>query len=111
MLHPFPGTIDSLIQIRKKGYLTGVVTSKRRKPTRESLKITGLTDFMDVVVTVEDTKQPKPHPDGILSALKQLSVLPAEAVYIGDSIYDIMTGKNAGTATIGVSWGIAAKKI
>jgi len=110
MLHPFPGAIDSLVQIRKKGYLIGVVTSKRRKPTRESLEITGLTDFMDVVVTVEDIKQPKPHPDGILSALKQLSVPPAEAVYIGDSIYDIMTGKNAGTATIGVTWGIAAKK-
>jgi len=110
MLHPFPGTIDSLIHIRKKGYLTGVVTSKRRKPTRESLNITGINDFIDVVVTVEDTDQPKPHPDSLLSALKQLSVPPAEAVYIGDSIYDIMTGKNAGTATIGVTWGIAAKK-
>jgi len=110
MLHPFPGAIDSLIHIRKKGYLTGVVTSKRRKPTRESLNITGLNDFLDVVVTVEDANQPKPHPDGLLNALKQLSVPPAEAVYIGDSIYDIMTGKNAGTSTIGVTWGIAAKK-
>ncbi len=110
MLQAFPDTIESLTILRKQGYLTGLVTSKRRKATRDSLQITGLNDYIDVVVTVEDANHPKPHPDGVLSALKELSVHPSKAVYIGDSIYDIMTGKNAGTATIGVTWGIAAKK-
>ncbi|MGB4504338.1 MAG: HAD-IA family hydrolase [Syntrophaceticus sp.] len=109
LLKPFPQAKKTLSHIQKKGYRTGVVTSKRRKATSESLSITGLEKYLEVVVTVEDASKPKPNPDSLLSALEQLNAHPSQAVYIGDSIYDIITGKNAGAATIGVTWGIAAK--
>lgn len=86
------------------------MTSKRRKATKTSLDITELKKYLEVVISVEDAQKPKPNPDCLLAALKQLDIQPNEAVYIGDSIYDILTGKNAGAATIGVTWGIAAKE-
>ncbi len=109
LLKPFPEAKRTLNQILQKGYHTGIVTSKRRKATRESLALTGLDRYLDVVVAVEDTSKPKPNPDSVLWALEQLKTSPEKGVYIGDSIFDIMTGKNAGVATIGVTWGIAAR--
>lgn len=110
LLKPFPETKNTLNHLLEKGYQIGVVTSKRRQATKKSLDITELRKYLEVVVSVEDACQPKPNPDCLLAALQQLEVLPDEAVYVGDSIYDILTGKNAGTATIGVTWGIAAKE-
>ncbi len=109
LLKPFPEAKRALAHFHDQGYFTGVVTSKRRKAARESLSITGLEKHLEAVVTVEDAARPKPNPDGIVWALEQLKATPSEAVYIGDSIYDILTGKNAGTSTIGVTWGIAAR--
>lgn len=109
LLKPFPEAKKTLSRMQEKGYRTGIVTSKRRKATRESLSITGLDKYLEVVVAVEDAGRPKPNPDSLLSALEQLDTPPAKSVYIGDSIYDIITGKNAGAATIGVTWGIAVK--
>jgi pyrophosphatase PpaX len=110
LLKPFPETKKTLNHLQEKGYHIGVVTSKRRKATKTSLDITELKKYLEVVISVEDAQKPKPNPDCLLAALKQLDIQPNEAVYIGDSIYDILTGKNAGAATIGVTWGIAAKE-
>jgi pyrophosphatase PpaX len=110
LLKPFPETKKTLNHLQEKGYHIGLVTSKRRKATKTSLDITELKKYLEVVISVEDAQKPKPNPDCLLAALKQLDIQPNEAVYIGDSIYDILTGKNAGAATIGVTWGIAAKE-
>ncbi|HBG22114.1 MAG TPA: haloacid dehalogenase [Peptococcaceae bacterium] len=110
LLKPFPETKKTLNHLQEKGYHIGVVTSKRRKATRKSLDITELEKYLEVVVSVEDACKPKPNPDCLLAALQQIEVPPDETVYVGDSIYDILTGKNAGAATIGVTWGIAAKE-
>jgi pyrophosphatase PpaX len=110
LLKAYPGAKDTLIYLKKRGYHTGVVTSKRRNPTKTSLSLTELDSYLDVVVTVEDIERPKPDPDGINTALKILATSPAKTVYSGDSIYDIQTGKNAGVATIAVTWGIATEK-
>jgi phosphoglycolate phosphatase-like HAD superfamily hydrolase len=47
--------------------------------------------------------RPKPHPETALSILRQLSIPPQEAIFIGDTVADMMTGKKAGLAlTIGI---------
>lgn len=109
LLKAYPKAQDTLIYLQNKGYHTGVFTSKRRKATKVSLSLTGLDSYLDTVITVEDIKRPKPDPDGINMALEILKTSPTKAVYIGDSIYDIQTGKNAGVATIAVTWGIATE--
>ena len=54
---------------------------------------------MGISIGREDTK-PKPHPDGIHFLLKKLDVRPENAVMIGDFIWDILAGRNAGLLTI-----------
>jgi pyrophosphatase PpaX len=74
------------------------------------MSMTGLDRYISHVVALEDTSRPKPYPDCLLRGLELLAVKPGQAVYVGDSCYDIQTGKNAGVATAGVTWGIASRE-
>jgi pyrophosphatase PpaX len=107
MLKAYPGTIETLEKLHDNGYRLGLVTSKRRSSTMDGLAISGLGPHLEVIVTVDDISQPKPHPEPVLKALELMELSPLEAIYVGDSWYDILTGKNAGVLTIGVTWGMA----
>jgi pyrophosphatase PpaX len=60
---------------------------------------------MDVVIGAEDTERHKPEPDPVLEALSRLDAEPSDAVYVGDSPYDILAGNAAGVFTVAVGWG------
>jgi phosphoglycolate phosphatase len=49
----------------------------------------------------------KPHPLGINTILSESGVRPEEAIMIGDSSVDMLTGQAAGTWTCGVTYGFA----
>jgi pyrophosphatase PpaX len=60
---------------------------------------------MDVVIGAEDTERHKPDPDPLLEALRRLDATAADAVYVGDSPFDIRAAKAAGTFAVAVGWG------
>jgi pyrophosphatase PpaX len=97
--------INTLLSLlRKNGYKLGIVTGKAKRSLDISLECLGLNNFFDVIITGDDVEFPKPHPEGISKALEYLNVLPNEAVFLGDSDADIMTGKKANVLTVGVHW-------
>jgi len=105
----FPGIREMLHQLKEKDFSLGVVTSKGRYGADLTLSAIQLKDFFPIIVTVDDTEKHKPHPDPVLFALQKLNKRPAEAVYVGDSPFDIEAGNRAGVTTIAVSWGMADK--
>lgn len=110
LLRAYPGACETLETLKDQGYLLALATSKRRQATTAGLSLTGLDKFLDVIVTVDDVAKPKPHPDSVLRTLELLKTGPAAAVYIGDTGYDILTGKSAGVTTIGVTWGMSTRE-
>ncbi|MDH7478952.1 MAG: HAD-IA family hydrolase [Syntrophomonadaceae bacterium] len=106
----FPGTRETLESLVSSGYRTGVVTSKRRAPAAAGLALTGIDRYIEVTVTVEDIVRPKPDPESVIRALELLNTRPEQAVYVGDSWYDIEAGRRAGVKTIGVTWGMATRE-
>ena len=64
-----------------------------------------LRDLTQVLVGAEDTERHKPDPDPVLEALRRLGASPRDAVYVGDSPFDIRAGKAAGAFAIAVGWG------
>ena len=52
-----------------------------------------------------DDFTPKPNKAMGIHALRTLKVKNSEAFMIGDTVYDIMMGKNAKINTVGVAWG------
>ncbi|MBQ9757828.1 MAG: pyrophosphatase PpaX [Clostridia bacterium] len=92
---PFEGVQEGLEEINKKGYKMGIVTSKRMPLVERGLELLGISAFFDVVITLEDTSKGKPDPEPLLLGCTKLSVLPEEAIYVGDSIFDMEAAKNA----------------
>lgn len=93
-----------LLNLKSAGYKLGIVTGKARRSLDISLKCLNMNDLFDVIVTGDDVHMPKPHPEGINKALKQLKIESSEAVFLGDSDADILAGKQANVHTIGVQW-------
>ncbi|WP_453993855.1 pyrophosphatase PpaX [Bacillus nitroreducens] len=100
----FPGVFETIQTLKEKGFKIGVVTTKLRSTVNMGLKLTKLDQFFDVVVTLDDVKNPKPDPEPVFLALQQLDSTPEEAIMIGDNYQDIVSGQNAGTKTAGVAW-------
>ena len=103
----FPGTLEMLEDVRARRLKTGLVTSKGRPGTIKTMELTGLGRYLDVVVTVHDVEKHKPLPDPVLKALETLEVEPGKALFVGDSHFDMESGRSAGTGIVGVSWGMA----
>ncbi len=104
----FPGTFEALAEIKPLVRGMGVVTSKRRPVAMRGLAVTGLEKFIDHLVALEDVKKPKPHAEPVMRGLAKFGADPGQAVFIGDSYFDVESGKNAGVKTIGVCWGMAS---
>lgn len=102
-----PGAKDVLLELKKLGLKTAIVTSKKRVNAYRSMDHFGLSPFIDVFVGPEDTKKHKPDPDPIQICLKKLHSNPRNALMIGDSPHDIAAGKAADCDTCGVLFSAA----
>jgi len=102
---PYPGVPEMMRQLRAVGVRTALVTSKNREGAWRGLRITGLDEEFDVVIGADDVKEPKPHPEPVHTALERLGAPASDAVFVGDSVHDMASGRSAGVATAAVLWG------
>ena len=65
----------------------------------------GLADYFSITVTATDTSEHKPDPAPMLFYLEKAGILPEQAVYIGDSIYDMKCAEGAGVPRTLALWG------
>lgn len=94
---PFPDVINMLTLLKEKHIKFGLITSKARKATDYALKLTKLDGLFDFIICADEVKNVKPDPEGVLLAMKHFDVLNKDdVIYIGDSMYDYLTSKNAG---------------
>jgi pyrophosphatase PpaX len=107
LIGEFPGIEEALARLRSAGVRVAVVTSKRLVSVEMALKsFPGLRDVVDRFVTMEDTTEHKPTPEPLLRGLELLGNVPKdEAVYVGDSPFDVEASKAAGLTSVAVSWG------
>lgn len=104
-LEACPGMLDVLRQLCEEGRRMGVVTAKRGSTVELAFAVLPLRDYFDVVVTADDVARHKPAPDPLLAALEPLEAAPEEAVYVGDSPFDVAAAKAARVHAIAVTWG------
>ena len=99
------GMEDVLEALKRDGRRLGIVTAKRRQTVALAFEQIPIEHLFDVVVGSDDTERHKPEPDPILHALEQLGATPDDAVYVGDSPFDIRAAKAAGVHAVAVTWG------
>ena len=107
MIELFPGIMDLLTEIRKRGYKTGIATSRVEKTLYQGLEKYNIRKYFDAIVTVEDIANPKPEPDTVIRALQKLDSRPENAVMVGDTRLDILCARNAGAMSVLVGWSVS----
>ena len=87
--------------------MLGIVTAKRVATVELAFeRLPLLRELTDVLVGADDTERHKPDPDPRAGgAAPRRCERPSEAVYVGDSPFDIRAGKAAGAVAIAVGWG------
>ncbi len=103
----FPGVEAVLRALVEAGYTLGIATSKRREFALRGLRVSGLpVEWFGAIVTADDVGRPKPDPEPLLIALSELGRESAgTAMYVGDSPFDMASGRAAGMTTVAVAWG------
>ncbi len=102
----YPGMKELLVELKRRGIKTAVVTSRGITTSTMGIEKYGLADYLDVIITCEDTDAHKPDPLPCQIAMDRLSVKPDECIMIGDSRLDIQCAHNAGVKGVLVNWTI-----
>ena len=105
MITAFPGVVEVVRAIRGQGFRTAVVTSKNREGASRGLRLVGLESEIEIVVAADDVERPKPHPEPVERAVERLGADPRRTLFVGDSIHDLDSGRQAGVLTGAVLWG------
>jgi pyrophosphatase PpaX len=101
----YGGIVSAVAELHTAGCRMGIVTSKVGFMAQRALDHCGLSQYMQCLVASDSTTKHKPEPDPVLLALEQLGSGPADAIYVGDSPYDMLSARSAGVHALGVSWG------
>ncbi|MBZ5536408.1 MAG: HAD-IA family hydrolase [Acidobacteriia bacterium] len=111
----YPGVLEGLegLSLSSDGARrTFVVLSN--KPVRSSRMILeglGVSDFFRYIYGGNSFELKKPDPMGIHTILDETGLPARAALMVGDSDVDVLTGRNAGVATCGVTYGLGSEKM
>jgi N-acetyl-D-muramate 6-phosphate phosphatase len=101
----FDGVPELLAAIEARGLRWAIVTNKATRFTSPVVASLGLDARAGAIVCGDTTPHAKPHPEPLLHAARTLGVDPADCVYVGDDLRDIVAGNAAGMASIVAGWG------
>jgi phosphoglycolate phosphatase len=88
-------------------HLMAVLSNKPVNPSRDIVQALGMGDFFVRIYGGNSFPTKKPDPLGVQTILQETGMAADEALMIGDSSIDVLTGRNAGMWTCGVSYGFA----
>lgn len=101
----FPKTHELFAFLHEKGLALALATSAKRRDTEFYVEMLAIGAYLQAVVTAEDIKHSKPHPEIFLTAATRIGVEPREAIVVGDSTHDMEAAARAGMRPIGVLTG------
>ncbi|WP_425229416.1 HAD-IA family hydrolase [Sphingomonas sp.] len=108
---PFLRVVETVDALRALGVICAVVTNKRRSFANKLLQALGLLDRFACVIGGDTlgAGRSKPAPDPILAMIEQCG--GGRAAFVGDSVYDVMAAKAAGTPVVACSFGFLDRPV
>ena len=105
-----PRVRETLEELKGMGLRLVLFTADGDRSTTITIKRTGIAGFFELLASRGSSVEVKPHPHHITSAMERVSVKAEEAIVVGDSVADIISGKCVGTTTVGVTTGLGSKE-
>jgi phosphoglycolate phosphatase len=102
----YPGVAEALEKLADRKM--AVLTNKPVHFSREMLTRLGFASYFAYIYGGNSFPQKKPDPIGLHKLMEDLQISARETLMVGDSDTDVLTGRNAGVWTCGVTYGFGA---
>ncbi|HEX5455904.1 MAG TPA: HAD family hydrolase [Candidatus Saccharimonadales bacterium] len=96
----FPKELEPVLEELHRHFKLGIITSRIRLGLDDIFDVRPIEKYFDLIVSLDDVKNHKPHPEPLYKALEKLNLKAEEAVYVGDSDTDILAAHAAGMPSI-----------
>jgi phosphoglycolate phosphatase len=106
---PYPGVCEALETLRDR--TMAVLTNKDVDLSREILIGLGLRPYFSAIYGDRSFPQRKPDPAGVIKLMQDAGTSAWQTMVVGDSDTDVLTGRNAGVWTCGVTYGFGAQTL
>ena len=106
---PFPHVLPTLRQLRQRGVVLTIASSRGSGSLQAFIDAMGLRDCISYVLGADSVEHTKPHPEPVLRTLCETGIDAAHTLVVGDMPVDILMGRNAGVQTCGVTYGNATR--
>lgn len=100
----FAGVLEMLDRLKNRQHLLTVATGKSRGGLNEALRDVNLQGIFDGSRTADETAG-KPHPLMLQELMMEFGVTADRVLMIGDTTHDLLMARNAGCASVAVSYG------
>ncbi len=112
MVRPLPGARELLEAIAQLGWQAVLATSAGEEELSVLRAALDAEDMISAVTSSADAEEGKPDPDIVATALDRIQAQPEQAVFLGDTVWDVQAGRRAGVPTAAVlSGGIAREAL
>jgi len=101
----FPGMDELLAALEARNISWGVVTNKPARFTNPLLELLGLSKRAASIISGDTCSHPKPHPEPLLCAAREIGVSPQSCLYVGDAERDIEAARAAGMSALIADYG------
>ena len=101
----FPGMAELLAALEARNISWGVVTNKPARFTEPLLELLGLSKRAASIISGDTCAHPKPHPEPLLCAAREIGVAPQSCLYVGDAERDIEAARAAGMSALIADYG------
>lgn len=101
----FPRVKETIAELYAMGIIINVASSRGRDTLESFLSEMELSMYISKIVSAQDVEQAKPAPDMIYMIMEHSEDEKEDVLMVGDTVFDIDMGKNAGVKTCGVTYG------
>ena len=106
----YPNVMETIMELKRRGKTLTIASSRSHASLAEYIESLGLSDVISYILGANDVKEGKPNPEAIFKTLERFNFNADEAIMIGDTVFDINMGKNAGVRTCGVTYGNGSRE-
>lgn len=104
-LRPFDGAKELLAQCHAGGLAVALASSARQQDLAATRKALAADAFIHAATSSHDAKASKPAPDILVAALEAVGVAAADAVLVGDAVWDMQAAAALAIPALGVTCG------
>ena len=105
IVKPFPNVVETIEEMYAMGVVIAIASSRGRDTLVDFLEEMGIRKYISYIVSAQDVRNAKPAPDMVNLVLAHTEDNLDDVLMVGDTVFDIDMGINAGVKTCGVTYG------